>query len=339
MIDFDILKKEIDSGIRRPIYLLMGEEPYYIDVISSMLEADKSYEQTIFYGKDVNAEDVVHEAQQYSMFADKRMVIVKEAQDMDKRDAKHKEKDFDNIVSYLNNIQEQTILVLCYKYKSVDKRSKLYKGIDKVGAIMETKKLYDNQLSAWISSYVASQGLSIEEKAVSMIAESIGVNLSAIVASITKLKNSVPNGELKTITAQLVVDNIGVSNEYNIFEFQDAILMRNVTKVNKIVKAFINNPKEHPIQVIISALFSNFQKLFTYHYLTDKSSAAQVLGIHPFIVNKTYEPASKKYNAKKCMLIINLLREYDMKSKGMGGATTSTEELLPEMVFRILNVM
>ncbi|MBP5365318.1 MAG: DNA polymerase III subunit delta [Bacteroidales bacterium] len=335
MVEFKALQTEIKNGVRRPVYLLMGEEPYYIDAITALLEADASYEKTVYFGKDVTAVDVVHEASQYSMFAPKRMIIVKEAQEMDKG----RSKDFENIDSYLKNMQDDTILVLCYKYKSVDKRSKIVKDIDKLGAVMETKKLYDNQLPAWIASYVADQGISIEEKAVSMLAESIGLNLSAIVSAIDKLKSSVAQGELKQITAKMVSDNIGVSNEYNIFEFQDAIMARDVPKCNRIVKAFVGNPKDHPIQAIIASLFSAFQKMFMYYYLPDKSTqaAANQLGINSFVFQKKYEPALRRYNATKCMQVISLLSEYDAKSKGMGSASTSTEDLLPEMVFRILN--
>lgn len=337
MVDFKTLKAEIVSGNYRPIYLLMGKEPYYIDEISKIFEADKSYEQTIFYGKDVTSIDVIHEAGQISMFADKRLVILKEAQDLGKKDGK--KADINNLTPYAEHLNNRTVLVICYKYDSLAKTSKLVKAVEKVGSVFETPQVYESQLPAWIKTYVQSQNLEIEERAVALLAEAVGTNLSAVVASVEKLK-SVTNGEkLTKITSKLVSDCIGINNEYNILEFVDAILAHNIQKVNKIVKVFCNNQKDYPMPMITSSLFPVFQKLFTYHYLTDKSDAsvAKALAINPYVAKIKYVPAAKIYNARKCMINISVIRDFDMKSKGYASSSTSTAELLPLLVYKLLN--
>lgn len=335
MMTSEEILKELKSGVYRPIYLLMGEEPYHIDVIANYIEAnalneaDKAFNQTIFYGKDTNITTVIHEADQYPAMAQRRLVIVREAQDIDKIAA---------LESYVANIQESTILVICYKNKSIDKRLKWLKAIDKVGAVMETKRLYDNQVPAWITNYLRSKGLAMEEKAVALMAESIGTNISAIVSAIEKLQVAI-GGNSQIITTAMVADNIGVSKEYNVFELREALFARNVSKVNKIVAAFGRNPKQHPIQPVVALLFGAYQKLFSYHYLPDKSPyvAGPAIGENPYNITRLYEIGARNYSARKCLEIISLLREYDMRSKGFASPQIADGDLILELTYRIMN--
>ncbi len=333
--DHDVLLKEIEARNFRPVYLLMGDEPYFIDLVADKIEetalgeAEKAFNQTVFYGKDTDAVSVIHEASQYPMMAERRVVIVKEAQELAKLNLLEK---------YVEHYQDTTVLVICHKYKTVDKRLRLVKLIDKVGAVMESKKFYDNQMPTWIAQYAAKQKLQIDQKSVMLLAEALGTNLSAIVSAFEKLRTA--GGEnLRQITPDLVEKNIGVSKEYNVFELRDALIAKNVPKANKIVKMFSMNEKQYPIQSIIPQLFTTFEKLFAYHYLPDRNpnSAAAALGEKPFMVQRIYEVGASRYSARKCMEIIDLLREYDMRSKGFAWPAVSSGELLRELVFRILN--
>ncbi len=335
LTDHETLLKEIEAGKFRPIYLLMGEEPYFIDLVSDKIEAtalsesEKAFNQTIVYGKDTDGHAVAHEADQYPMMAQRRVVIVKEAQNLPK---------IDYLAHYAEKLQETTVLVICYKYKSMDKRMRLVKLVEKAGAVMETKKFYDYQMPAWISSYAAKQHLQIDQKASAMIAEALGTNLSAIVNAFEKLRLAGGEG-LKLITPELVEKNVGISKEYNTYELRDALIARNVTKANRIVKMFGMNEKQYPIQMIIPQLFRTYEKLFAYHYLPDRNpnTAAAKLGEKSFVIQRVYETGARNYNARKCLEVINLLREYDMRSKGFAWPSVGSGELLQELVFRILN--
>ncbi len=327
--------RELKAGSFQPVYLLMGEEPYYIDQVSdyienhALTEADKVFNQTIFYGKDSSAVDIVHEAEQYPMMAERRLVIVKEAQELDK---------LSTLEAYVEHIQPSTIMVICHKYKSVDKRLKLVKLIEKAGVVMETKKLYDYQMPSWIMQYASQHGMPTEQRAAEMMAEALGTNISAIVSAFEKLKVA-ENGEVKLVTPDMVTRNIGISKEYNTFELRDALFAHNTAKVNKIVKVFSLNEKQNPIQPIVAMLFTSFEKLFAYHYLPDKDPnvAAAKLGEKPFVINRLYKTGCAHYNARKCMEIIELLRTYDMRSKGYAWPACTSGQLLTELVFRILN--
>lgn len=344
---FDDIMRELKASKYRPIYLLMGEEPYYTDVISSYIEKnalcenDRVFNQTVVYGKDVKVRDVIHEASQYPMMAERRVVILKEAQELNTAASAGGDKEhFQDFAQYAEHLQESTILVICYKYGKVDGRSKLPKAIEKAGGVVfESPKLWDNQIPAWIMSYVASQGLSIDQSAAELLAEYIGTKLTNIVTAIDKLKLVCEGEGIKVITTALVTKHVGASNEYNTLELRSALFNRNVTKVNRIVKAFAGNDKQYPVQMVISMLFGSFQKLFAYHYLPDKSpnAAAAAMGEKPFVIQNTYEVAARNYNARKCLQIIDLLREYDMKSKGYQWPSISSGDALRELIFRIMN--
>ena len=334
MMSYDEITKELKSGTYRPIYFLMGDEPYFIDVIcdyiakNALSEADKGFNQLVMYGKDTDPVTITHAARKYPMMAQRQVVIVKEAQNI---------KDIEELSTYVEKPLLSTILVICYKYKTLDKRKKLGKLVEKAGVLFESKKLYDNQVPKWIESYAKSIGISLNPKAILLLAEFIGSDLSAIVSSIEKLKVAVPK-ETKTITPDLVEYNIGFSKDYNNFELQNAIINRDVLKATKIVKAFSQNMKANPIQVTIVTLFGFFQKLMIYHYLPDKSqsSAASALKVGPYFV-KDYETAARNYNARRVVRIISLLREFDMKSKGFESTNTDGGELLTQLIFKIMH--
>lgn len=344
MITFDEIMKNLKAGKYAPVYLLTGGEPYYIDTIANYIdthalsEQDAVFNKSVFYGKDSKIVDIIHEADQYPMMAERRLVMFREAQEGDKP---HME----DFVKYCEHLQESTILVICFKTdpdssnKPPAWKSKLMKAVEKVGGVAyETPRIYENQVAPWITSYVASQGLTIETKASEMMAEAIGKTLANIASTVEKLKDICHNENTKTITSDMVSKHVGISNEYNAFELKDALMLRNVSKVNRIVKAFSGNDTAHPIPAVVSVLYQAFERLFAYHYLPDKSSkvAGPALGEAPYIVVKTYEPASKIYSARKCLQVIDLLREYDMKSKGYKWPSVSNGDALKELVFRIM---
>lgn len=332
---YEEILKELKSGKFRPIYLLMGEEPYYIDQISdyieqnALCEADRAFNQTIVYGKEANVIDVIHTAMRYPMMAERQVVIVKEAQNLDK---------IGEFEKYALNPMSSTVLVICHKYKSIDKRLKMVKTIDNCGAVLETKKLYDNQVADWVRNYARNCGITIDDKASILLADFIGADLSGIVSAIEKLKVA-GGADHHTITADDIERNIGISKEFNNFELLDAIIHKNIQKANLIAKAFGQNPKANPIQATISTLFGFFQKLFALHYMQDKSKAAvaSALKLNPFIVERNYYPAARNYNARKIMQIISLLRDFDMKSKGFQSPAVPMDDLLREMLFRIMH--
>ena len=331
---FEQILKDLKQKQYKPIYFLMGDEGYFIDQITNYIsknvltEEEKGFNQTILYGKDVSAEDVIMAARRFPMMSQHQVIIVKEAQNIAK---------IDDLAIYAENPLSSTILVINYKYKSLDKRKKLYKTINKHGILFESKALRDYEIPKWVSSYLQNKGKTIDAKASALLAEFLGTDLSKITHELDKLELAI-GSSVKQIDSSHIEKNIGVSKDYNNFELQKAVLYRNIAKANKIVLAFGKNPKAYPIQVTTVTLFSAFQKLLSYYYLPDKSknSIASALKINPFFV-QDYTAGAKNYPARKVVQIISLLREYDMKSKGFGSATTEPGELLKELIFKIMH--
>jgi len=329
--------KEIISSISNkdfhPIYFLMGEEPFYIDKISdyisdNVLESqEKEFNQSVLYGKEVDVAQIIAEAKQFPFGATHRVVIVKEAQNI---------KNIDELESYLDNPQPSTILVICYKYKKLDKRKKFTKSLAKKALLFESKRLYDNQVPDWIAKYLTEKGHKIEEKASFMLAEFLGTELANISNELDKLTLIVKKEE--KITAGIVEKNIGISKDYNIFEFQQALGSKNILKSNQIVNHFSANPKAHPLVVTLGMLFSFFQKIMTFHSLKDKSknSVATELKVNPYFVQQ-YNRAAHNYSQNKLFDIFTLLKVYDLKSKGVNNTSTNDGELLKELVYKILH--
>jgi len=325
---------EIKKGNPKPIYFLMGEEPYYIDAISNYIEKnvlseeEKGFNQVVLYGRDVSVSDIVDNAKRYPMMAEKQVIIVKEAQDLSRT--------IDQLEAYANQPQPTTILVICYKYKKLDKRKKIYKSIAKNGVIFESKKLYDNQVPDWIRKVLAGKKYTISPKASQMLVEFLGTDLGKINNELEKLQLVIPKGS--EITPKHIEDNIGISKDYNNFELRSAIGERNVLKANSIVHYFAQNPKDNPTVVTVSLLYNFFAQLLQYHAAPDKSkfAIAKVLGINPYFV-KDYQIAAQKYPMKKVSQVISLLRESDLKSKGVGAVNISQGDLLKELVFKIMH--
>lgn len=325
---------DIKAGNIKPIYFLMGDEPYYIDIVSDYIEKnvlseeEKGFNQTVLYGRDVSIEDIVLTAKRYPMMAERQVVIVKEAQDLSRT--------IDKLESYADNPMPSTVLVICYKYKTLDKRKKTTKVLAKNGVVYESKKLYENQVGDWIKRILASKKYTIEPKANAMLVEFLGTNLGKINNELQKLQIVLPAGSV--ITPKDIEENIGFSKDFNVFELRKAIGERNQLKAYTIAENFANNPKENPMVVTTSLVFGFFIQLLKYHGLKDRNpkNVAAVIGINPFFI-KEYDVALKNYPMKKVSQIVASLRDIDVKSKGVGANSMSNSDLLREMLYNIFN--
>jgi DNA polymerase III subunit delta len=333
-VTYEEIISDLKNRIFKPVYFLAGEEPYYIDLITGYIEdkvlpeAEKAFNQIILYADDTNIPSIIDIARRFPMMSSHQVVIIKEAQSLKK---------LDDLVIYLERPLLSTILVFCYKYKTLDKRTKLFKTLESHGVYFESARVRDYLIPAWIERYLMTKGIKTDPSASAMLTEYLGTDLHKIVNELDKLIITLPAGK-PIITTSLIEKNIGISKDYNNFELQKAIGEKNILKANMIVHYFANNPKDNPITLSIASLFGFFSKLLTYHYLTDKSknNTASVLKVNPYFV-KDYENAAVKYNVSKTVLIISLLRTFDMKSKGFGDPGTDQGDLLKELVFRILH--
>ena len=332
----EVLKivNNIKSGNIKPIYFLMGEESYYIDKLSDYIEKnvltedEKGFNQTVLYGRDVSVEDIISTAKRYPMMSERQVVIVKEAQDLSRT--------IDKLESYLENPMLSTVLVFCYKYKTLDKRKKMTKLLDKVGVVYESKKLYENQVGDWIKRILSGKGYAIEPKANAMLVEFLGTDLGKINNELEKLQIILPKGT--TFTPKDIEENIGFSKDFNVFELRKAIGERNQLKAYKIAEYFSENPKDHPIVMTTGLIFSFFVQILQYHGLKDKNpkTVAVVLKVNPFFL-KDYDVALKNYPMKKVSQIVATLRDIDLKSKGVGANALPQSDLLREMLYKIFN--
>ncbi|WP_406683590.1 DNA polymerase III subunit delta [Seonamhaeicola sp. MEBiC1930] len=328
------LVTDIKNKNLKPIYFLMGEEPYYIDKISDFIEnyvlaeEERGFNQMILYGRDVSVEDVVGNAKRFPMMAEYQVVIVKEAQDLSRT--------IEKLATYAENPQPTTVLVINYKYKKIDKRKALYKSIKKSGVVFESKKLYENQVSDWIRRVLSPKGYTITPKAAQMLVEFLGTDLSKINNELEKLQIILPKES--QISPEHIEENIGISKDFNNFELRKAIGERNVVKAYKIVNYFAENPKDNPMVVTVSLLFSFFSQLLHFHGLTDKSprNVASALRINPYFVNE-YITAARNYPMKNVSAIIATLRTFDVKSKGVGANAVPQGDLLKELLANIIS--
>jgi DNA polymerase-3 subunit delta len=328
------ITKDIKAGNLKPIYFLMGEEPYYIDKLTEFIEEnvlqehERDFNQTILYGRDVTIEDVIGSAKRFPMMADRQVIIVREAQELSRT--------IDKLEAYAENPQPTTVLVFAYKYKILDKRKKITKLLDKVGVVYESKKLYENQVGDWIKRVLAAQGYGIEPKAAAILLEFLGTDLSKINNELEKLKIILPKGHI--LSPSDIEENIGFSKDFNNFELRKAIGEKNQVKAYQIIDYFSQNPKDNPLVVTTGLVFGFFSQLLQYHGLKDKSqmNAAKVLKVNPFFV-KDFEVAFRNYPMKKVSTIVSALRTLDVKSKGVGAASTSQHDLLKELLITIFN--
>lgn len=319
-----------------PVYILMGEESYYIDLIADYIAEnvltpdERDFNQTVVYGADTNAIQVADIARRYPMMAEYQVVIVKEAQSIKALEALEK---------YLINPVKSTILVWCHKNGSIDKRKKVVSLAEKVGVVFESTKMKDWQLNGFIENYLKEKNVSIDPKSAQLIADHIGADLHRLTSELNKLTLSMGEGD-RTVTPELVESKIGVSKDFNSFELRNAIINRDVLKANRIVNYFDKNPKAGSLYSCLPMLFGYFQNLMIVHYAPAKSTESDVaaaLDMKSTWMAKDYLPGLRNYSARKTMEIVGKIREIDAKSKGLDNPNTSAEELLKELIFFILH--
>ena len=334
-ITCDDILKELRAKQYRPVYYLMGEEPYYIDLIADYItdniltETEKEFNLTVVYGADVDIATVINAAKRYPMMSEHQVVVVKEAQNI---------RNMEELSYYLQKPLLSTILVICHKHGVVDRRKKLAAEIEKTGVLFESKKVKDAQLPAFITSYMKRKGIDVEPKATAMLADFVGPDLSRLTGELEKLIITLPKGHTR-VTPEQIEKNIGISKDYNNFELRSALVEKDVLKANKIIKYFEENPKTNPIQMTLSLLFGFFSNLMLAYYAPEKSEQgiANMLGLRTPWQAKDYLAAMRRYNGVKTMQIIGEIRYADAKSKGVGNPSLSDGDILRELVFKILH--
>ena len=332
--EINSIVSKINNKVYNPVYFLMGEETYYIDMINDLLEdnvlneEEKSFNQTILYGKDTNTDEIISVCKRFPMMSKFQLVIIKEAQDLSSK--------IDGLLNYMLNPMLSTILVINYKYKSLDKRKKIYKAIQKFGLILNSKKPYENQVSSWITNKLKEYNYTIDIKANQMLVEYLGSDLKMINNQINKLK--LLNPENNNIDPKLIEKHIGISKDFNIFELRNAIGLGNLSKALIIGNYFSKNIKAYPTQLVLGSLFNYFIQLFQFHSLSNKSdiNVASTIGINKFFV-KDFHKAAKIYPMKKISIIITLIKNVDLKSKGFGVSNNSQENILNQLIVQIMN--
>ena len=330
----DDILRELKKGEYRPVYYLMGEESYYIDLIADYIathaldEVEREFNQQIIYGGETEIGQVVNAAKCFPMMADRRVVIVREAQQM---------RNIDGLSFYLKQPLKSTVLVLCHKHGVIDRRKKLASEIEKVGGVVfNSRKLRDYQLPQFINSYLSQHNTNVEAKASAMLADFVGTDLSRLTGEMDKLIIALPEGQ-RTITPELVEQNIGISKDYNNFELRSAIIERDIVRAQRIVKFFRDNPKNNPVQVTLTVLFNYFSNLMLAHYSPERTEQgiAKQLELKNTWQAREYVAGLRAFSARKTMEIIHLLRQADARSKGMGGG--AMDDVLRELVVRMLH--
>lgn len=331
----DDILKELRSKQYRPIYYLMGEESYYIDLITEYItnnilsEIEKEFNLTVVYGADVDVSTVINAAKRYPMMSEHQVVIVKEAQAI---------RNIEELSYYLHKPLSSTILVVCHKHGTLDRRKKLAAEIEKTGVLFESKKVKEAQLPAFISSFMKRKGIDMEPKATAMLADFVGCDLSRMTGELEKLIITLPANQ-KRVTPEQIEKNIGISKDYNNFELRSALIEKDVLKANKIIKYFEENPKTNPIQMTLSLLFSFYSNLMLTYYAPDKSEQgiAGMLGLRTPWQARDYMVAMRKFSGIKTMQIVGEIRYADAKSKGVNNSSMTDGDILRELVFKILH--
>jgi len=328
---------DLKKKIYKPVYLLMGEEPYFVDIISDYIANnvltpdERGFNQLVLYGKDLSVAQVIDTARRYPMMSNRQVIIVREAQQL---------KNFEELEVYTKNPLASTMLVLCFMHKSVDKRRGLYKSTEKGGEVLETAQFYDNETVSWITRYLKEKNCDIMPDAAQILYDHLGADLSRIAHELDKLFTVLPEGS-KKITSEHIEKNIGISREYNVFELGKALNTRNAAKVMRIVEHFRKNPNEYPMVLTISALFGHFLKILKLHLIQrnqpaiDDYKLASEIGVSPFFISE-YRTAMRNYPLGKTAEVIRLIREYDMRSKGWYNGAADHGELLRELAVKIM---
>lgn len=332
MATYQEIIQQLQNKDYQPLYLLYGQEAFFIDKISDYIqknvltEAEKGFNQTVFYGRDVEIRAVIETCKRFPMMSERQVVIIKEAQDL---------KNLDALEDYANQPMPSTILVLAYKYKKPDGRKKVVKSIKKNGVVFESKPIYENQMQGWISNYIHQFKRQITPNATMLIGDFIGTNLTLASNEIDKLFLTIPEGD--TIDEDSVSRVIGINKDYNNFELQKALGHRNYLKSMKIANYFSQNQKEHPLVATIAVLGRYYTNLMLMHFSPQagKGDLARMLGVNPYFVEE-FMIAKSKNNGQIIARNIELIREYDLKSKGVNSGAMPSGELLKELVFKLL---
>lgn len=336
VLDYQQIIKQLKQKEYAPIYLLHGEESYYIDQVTDFIEqqvlseSEKAFNQTIVYGKDVDAKTLIDTCARYPMMASHQVVILKEAQSM---------RTLKDLVLYVENPVPTTIFVICHKHKKLPFNTKLGKALKKKATVLEAKRLYDNQVPDWIAQYLKSKKLRIKPEAAALVGEYLGTNLSKISNELEKLVINLQEGT--EVTTQHIEQHIGISKDYNVFELQRAIGSRDIIKANRIVNYFTANSRKHPMPVIVGAFYNYFSKVLMLHAVSKSPEAEvlQVLGLRSGYFLREYKHTAQQFPPQKTKQVIHLLKEYDLKSKGVDFNATNAEDgaLLKELVWKILH--
>lgn len=340
-ITYEDIVHQVRDRDFKPIYCLMGEEPYYIDRIAdyiiqqALTEDERDFNLTVLYGTQTTAEEVINAAKRYPMMAERQVVVVREAQSLPHKDL---------LTFYAQKPLLTTILVLCHKNGNLDRRTKLATELQKAGIVFESRKLYDRELPSFVTNYVRRKGLEIAPDACQVLCEHVGADLNRLAGELDKLVLAVPRGEdgkqpARHIDTQLIQDNIGISKEYNAFELVAALAAKDVMKANRIVKYFDGNPKNFALQPVLASIYKLFSDLMLAYYVPVRTEE----GIAAWLEQTTWQvrrnilPAMRLYSAMKVYNIIGEIRRTDAASKGVGGVKTTDGDLLKELVFQILH--
>ena len=340
--DTDTLAREIvqqaRGGVFKPVYLLMGDEPYYVDMVCDAIiehcldESERDFNQTVCYGADVDADAVITAARRYPMFADRQLVVVKEAQMM---------KSLEELSVYCQKPLESTVLVIAMHGASADKRKSLYKTVSKIGVVLESQTLRDYEVPRWIPVLYQTKGLKITPDAAALLAEHAGTDLNKIAIETEKMLKNLPEGTVE-VTAADIEKNVGISRQFSIFELTKELSNRNAAKALRIA-AYIGSSAKFAMPMAVSALYTHFYRILKYEALLMQNprpandQKAKVLGVNPYFFSE-YDTAVRNYPLKKTMAIIALLKEYDYKGKGGDVGEATPAELMVELTVRILNI-
>ena len=333
MNEVEKILAELKNQNYSPIYYLCGEEPYFIDIISNYIEQnvlsddEKAFNQQVVYGKDITIDTLIHYAREYPMMAQRRVIIVKEAQELSRT--------IGQLLPYVEKPSPSTILVLCYKYGKIDGKTKLAKEFKKY-TTLESKKLYESDTIKWVNSFLKENGYSINQVACQLLVSFLGTDLSRIANELNKLKIILKPGT--EITPTHIEENIGISKDFNVFELQNALGRKDLTKAMQIIKYFNENQKDNPMPMITENLYRYFKSLFIFSSLTGRTDAelAREMGVNPYFL-KDYKQAATLYSLKKISYCMEVIKQADLKSKGVESGSISYYDILQEMVILVVS--
>ena len=333
---FDEIFHDIKQRKFQPVYVFMGEEPFFIDKLTELLmnvvltESERDFNQLVYYGLETDAATVIDAARRFPMMSDYQLVVVREAQLM---------KDIELLSNYAKMPFNSTILVLNYKYKTLDRRKTLASLVEKNGILFESKKIPDYKMAAYIGELLKNRGVQVDPKAAQMLSDCLGNDLSRLDKELDKLSIIMAENGLKRITPELVEKNVGISKEYNNFELLKAIIQRDILKSNRIIQHFAQNPKKNPLQVTLAVLFNYFSNLLICYYSKDRSEKGlmQALSLRNAFQVKDYLLGLKNYPPMKVFNLIGDIRTADARSKGVENVSDSNEEIMKELLYKILH--